>query len=319
MGGMKLQFSDPESFMYFYEGLRSLQLFRDSNNPTDLSEAAEALEAGSRLYPDDALSTYYLGVVKNFQAQIGQNATQNQARAIEIFGRLKEETTLGDLHACARAAVETLQREPEEGSQPSVRAGAANGEPAQKAGSGERVFERLRNLARSLTPRRPEDSAYSLQQKIARLNARTRRVLDDNGDPTKVRPESEKQRLSSELEKLQKELGATRINEAARRDMAADICNTAGLVNLAFKEFDKAEVQFRKALTEKPDWIVAKRNLADALDAQVPSLPTQRAQEQQKKADEARWLRLEIEAYKKQWQQPANHDLDAPTASTPVG
>src|SRR5262245_46208642 len=98
-GPFTLKFTSTESFMLFYEGLRSLQIFRDSNNDAaelekgveELDHAASSLQRCTELYPQDALPLYYLGVVRSLQAQMNVETEQTARQAVNIFTRLMTE------------------------------------------------------------------------------------------------------------------------------------------------------------------------------------------------------------------------------------
>jgi hypothetical protein len=71
-------FSDEESFGLFMEGVRELQLYEDEaskfeSEPTrllqHLTDALDALEQCHRLFPDDLLPRYYLGIALTMQNQ----------------------------------------------------------------------------------------------------------------------------------------------------------------------------------------------------------------------------------------------------------
>ena len=70
---LSLKFTDTESFTLFAEGLRSLQIFQDEGRPSDLLDAQQHLDKCVRLYPDDALAVFYLGVVLSLLGETAQN------------------------------------------------------------------------------------------------------------------------------------------------------------------------------------------------------------------------------------------------------
>jgi tetratricopeptide (TPR) repeat protein len=276
-GRLTPTFTNTESFMLFYEGLRSLQIFQDENNTSELTSAADHLEKCVQLYPLDALPLYYLGVVRSLQAEVGINKEQTALRALEIFSRLKDEAP-DDLASRAGSVLKTLQMQYTQ-SDTVDRVMQAPVDSTKKPPS---RWQGLVNAAAArISPPTEDDSATDLQWRIASCNLQIRR-LSSSKQATPDSPELSK--LREVLDTFEKELKTARVSNSARLEMTADLWNTRGLLSVAQGDATAAESAFRKALAIKPEWLPAKRNLLKALIEQGKST-----------SDEATRLKGEVE------------------------
>lgn len=280
---MKLKFSEPESFMLFYEGLRCVQIFRDMNDPSRLTEASGYLERAIRDYPDDALSHYYLGVVRTLQAQTEPQNQQHSVQAAYIFKRLREEPGLGDLGRRAGIAHDALTR---------TSSTAGSSQPRKPSGLLATLRLYYDAAAQRVSKSAKDARATELQAKIADVNVRVRRASGVDVPPHERTTEAESMReadLRREIEDLRRQLRAAVMPDSARLDMDADLLNTEGVL-CAGRDDAAAAKAFREVLALKPDWLPAKRNLCNVLSRRTGET-----------ADELSRLQDEVRLVEEQW------------------
>ncbi len=251
--------------MLFAEGLRSLQLYRDDGSASELSDARQNLEKCVRRFPSDALPLYYLGLVLSLQGEDDQQRSQNAAQAARIFDEVAQSGPYS-IRPYAEFNRDALLAQMESADPTALIQG-------QKAPSGllramKDAGSRLLNWivppfysADILPAKTGEDQAMRIQRSILSAHLQVLKLTEQ--------PEAQSVKsIENLLVRVKKDLDITELPVRARIDMTADYWNTLGLLKLAVKDPAAAEQWFRAAIAVKPDWLLAKQNLMNALEAQ---------------------------------------------------
>jgi tetratricopeptide (TPR) repeat protein len=262
-GELSLKFSRTESFMLFAEGLRSLQLYRDDGQASDLSDARQSFQKCARRYPSDALPLYYLGIVLSLQGEDDPQQTQNAAEAARIFdhvatsgpssmrpnAKFNRDVVLAQTGTVLPNDIVRDQAPPEHLSPflQELKSWLSRALPGTY-------------LVNSKPTKSDEDEALKLQSSILSVHTKVRR-LGAQPDSQSVKD------IETRLDRIKQELDRAQLAKRARIDMTTDYWNTLGLLKLAVGDFSAAEGCFISSLTLKPDWLPAKRNLVKTLEA----------------------------------------------------
>jgi hypothetical protein len=264
---LSLKFTNTESFKLFAEGLRSLQIFQDDGRASDLSDSRQYLEKGTRRYPGDALTVFYLGVVLSLFGETDRDHREEiWSRAINNFEAVAKRGPRS-LRGNARYNSDALQLLLKKSSPNRV------SHPAPTKTRMKRAFQDfistlvlrfvptnfLLNIAPGATD---EDQAVSLQQEILISYLR----VQDLAEYQVLQFEIEASSIETKLDKIKVEIEHASVSENARQDMMADWWNIRGLLRKAQDDLPDAEECFKSALAVKPDWLPAKRNLLEALE-----------------------------------------------------
>lgn len=262
---LKTRFSDAESFMFFYEGLRSYQLYQDDRRRSDLEDALASFERAVQRYPDDYLPLYYLGLARALQMECSYDEPETRAVAYE--------RALWALNTVVERAPDALKPS----AQLAVLATERGAHAIPGAHASVTTFK-VRNAAPPWGPwllgfisphtRRvtQEKVATQLQMEIASISLALANVPDAEA----------RLRLASRLDEFERRLAAANLDGKATKQLTCDLHNSRGKLHAAAGELETAASYFRQAIALNPVWLPAKRGLLALLQQGLPPQPGER-------------------------------------------
>src|SRR5258707_4825602 len=244
------RFSSTKSYQLFHEGLDSLRSYEKGASSTELIEAEKHFRACVDAYPSDLLPRFYFAVVKTLEGYRGLNEAIEQFNYV-ISNGAEELAT----EAKYNLAIAYLER--------------YTPQDAEKAT--ELLKETKQDLVRTL----PSSKSRTLELQVRLIEAYLF-VHYKLWNQRRENPVARDSQLASEAQKLLDailtECNSGEILQSLKSDLLADYYNTLATFweSLAWsmsgpdkqQAATNAAEYFKKSLTEKPNWLPAKSNLA---------------------------------------------------------